>query len=69
MYASSSTSQEELEQGRTESAARGLPYDKMAPKGWSNFTPDVKLLLLETVATTLALKDGLALDRLDILDT
>ena len=47
----------------------GSPMTRWPPKGWSNFTPDVKLLLLETVATTLALKDGLALDRLDILDT
>ena len=47
----------------------GSPMTGWPPKGWSNFTPDVKLLLLETVATTLALKDGIALDRLDILDT
>ena len=47
----------------------GSPMTRWPPKGWSNLTPDVKLLLLETVATTLALKDGLALDRRDILDT
>ena len=44
------------------------PVSTWPPKGWFGLTPDVKLLMWETVATSLALSDGLDLERGGILD-
>lgn len=45
------------------------PVSRWPPKGWASQTGDAKLLLWETVATTLAIRDGLEMDRNEILDT
>ena len=45
------------------------PVPKWPPKGWASYSADSKLLVWETVATALAIKDGLQLDRGEILDT
>ena len=46
-----------------------LPVSRWPPKGWLKLSPDSKLLIWETVATTLAIHDGMVLDRGDVLDT
>ena len=46
-----------------------LPVSRWPPKGWLKLSPDSKLLIWETVATTLAIHDGMELDRGDVLDT
>ena len=45
------------------------PVPEWSPKGWASYSADSKLLVWETVATALAIKDGLQLDRGEILDT
>ena len=45
------------------------PVPKWPPRGWTSFSPDAKLLVWETVSTSLAIKDGLQLDRGEILDS
>ena len=45
------------------------PVPCWPPKRWSSLTPDTKLLLWEAVATSLAIKDGLELNRGEIIDT
>lgn len=46
------------------------PVSRWPPKNWVSMTSDAKLLLLETVATSLTLKDGLSsdLDRGEVID-
>ena len=58
-----------LEQEESIVLPASSPVPKWPPKGWMSFSADSKLLVWETVSTSLAIKECLQLDRRGILDT